>query len=238
MDDHLTHGGALPLMCQFNNAAGLELLEGQGARAVVLVGHELQRLDDLGVLAETEEVLWRLAQADDGDAQDRQDEHEGAAGEEDVPPSPVAVLGARLSVETVPLLRDHEPPGNEAGNSLADTPPGRQQGQQPLLVAGEELEEDGGVQDEVAAAAEAEEGDEEAEGGPVRHGAGDYAARGADEEGDVEGVLAADDVGAEAPEYGAGEHAGVGGDGEAVCVAAGAELLVGLVGDDGLEEED
>lgn len=62
------------------------------------------------------------------------------------------------------------------------------------------LEEDGRVENQVAAGAEGGRGDEEAERGPGGRGAGGHGEDGADEEGGVEGRLAADDVGEEAPE--------------------------------------
>ena len=77
-------------------------------------------------------------------------------------------------------------------------------------MTGEELQEDGGVHDKVAAATKAQQGDEDAEGRPVRHGAGHDTAGRADEEGDVEGILATDCVGAETPEQGARQHAHIG----------------------------
>lgn len=107
-----------------------------------------------------------------------------------------------------------------------------------MLVAGQVLKEDGRVHDEVAASTETEEGNEEAQARPVGHCAGNDAADGADEERDVERILAADDVGAKAPEEGTEQHAGVGGDRQPILVSLLAELRVGRRGDDGLEKQD
>jgi hypothetical protein len=51
-------------------------------------------------------------------------------------------------------------------------------------------------------------------------------------------VAAADDVGSEAPDQGAEEHARVEGDGHARLVADFAELAEGRLGNDGLQEDD
>lgn len=70
------------------------------------------------------------------------------------------------------------------------------------------------------------------------HGAREDGGHRADKQREVEGVAPADNVGRQAPEDGAHEHADVGRDGEPVGVAPAAEFLVGLPRDDGLEEED
>lgn len=238
MNHHLAHRSAISPVRRLDAPTGLELLEGQRAGPVVLFSQELERLDDLGILAQAKKILGRLAQTDDGDAQDGQDEDKSTAGEQDIPPTPVVIAGAGLGVGAVPLLGGHEAPGDEAGDGLSNSPPASKQGQEPLLLTGEELEKDGGVHDEIAAAAKTEQGDEETKRRPVGHGASDDAARRADQEGDVEGVLSADDVGTKAPEDGTGQHAHVGGNGEAVHIALSSEFLERLIRNDGLKEED
>lgn len=238
MDHGLSDGKAVLAVGGLDGAARLQLFQCQGARAVVRGGQELECLDQLGLLANSQEVLGRLAQSHDRDAEHGHDEDNRASGEHDISPSPVAVFSARLDIGTVPLLGHHKSPGDESRHGLANAPPASEKSEQPLLVAGEVLEENGRVHDEIASGAEAEQGYKEAKGGPVGHGTGNDTSARADEEGDVEGVLAANHVGAEAPKQGSKQHADVGCDGETICVSLLAKLLECLSSDDGLEEGD
>ena len=135
-----------------NGATCFELLQRQGARAVVLVGELLQSFHDLGVLTSAKQVLGRLLELDDGDSKDRHDQDEGTSNKQRVSPSPVIGLAAGHLISTVPLGRRQEAPGNEASDGLTETPPSGHEGDDPLVLAGEVFEEDGGVEDEVAAA--------------------------------------------------------------------------------------
>lgn len=238
MNSGLRKGKSVLAMRCSNLSTGLELLNSQRARAVVLGSQELESLDHLGIVAEAKQILGRLAQSNDCDTENRHDEDDGATGEEDITPAPVVRLCAGLNVSAVPFLRNHESPGNETGNGLSKTPPSSEESKEPLLVAREIFKEDGCIQDEIAASTKAKESDEERERRPAGHGTSNNAASGADEEGDVKSPLAADDIGAEAPEKGTCQHTDVHGNGEGIGVAVLAKFAVGLGGNNGLEEED
>lgn len=238
MNSGLRKGKSVLAMRRSNLSTGLELLNSQRARAVILGSQVLESLDHLGIVAEAKQILGRLTQSEDCDTENRHDEDDGATGEEHIAPAPVVRLGAGLNVCAVPFLRHHESPGNETGDGLSKTPPSGEESKEPLLVAREIFKEDGCIQDEIAASTKAEESDEERECRPAGHGTSNNAASRADEEGDVKSPLAADDIGAEAPEKGACQHTDVYGNGKGIGVAVLAKFAVGLGGNNGLEEED
>lgn len=93
----------------------------------------MEHLDDLSISTLAEKVLGGLSQLDNSDSQEGQHENEGATGEENISPAPVTFLGACLDIGTIPLLWDHEAPSDEARDGLPNTPPGGEEGEQPLL---------------------------------------------------------------------------------------------------------
>lgn len=238
MNSGLRKGKSVLAMRCSNLSTGLELLNSQRAWTVVLGSQVLEGLDHLGIVTEAKQILGRLAQSDDRDSEKRHDKDNGATGEEHISPAPVVRLGAGLNVHAVPLLGHHESPSNETGDGLSKTPPSSQESEKPLLVARKIFKEDGCIQNEIAASTKAEESDEERERRPAGHGTSKNAASGADEESDVKSPLAANDIGAEAPEKGACQHTDVYGNGEGIGVAMLAKFAVGLGGNNGLEEED
>lgn len=221
-----------------NSAASLQLLQGQRARTVVLLGKVLQSLDNLSIVAQAEEVLGCLLQSNNGNSKNRHGKDDGTTSKHDISPAIVVGLGASFHRGAVPLLRDKETPRNETGDGLANTPPSGEESQKPLLVAGKVFEEDGGIHDKVAAATKTNQSREDTEGCPRRHGTSKDTASGADEEREVEGPLATDDVGTEAPEDGANKQTDVGCEVQALIVTNLAELEEGLGGNNGLEEGD
>lgn len=231
-------GKQLLAVSRLNLSAGLKLLESQGAWAVVFGSQELECFHHLGILTKAEEILGRLAQSDHCDSKNRHDKHYSTTGEEHISPAPVVGLGTSINIGTVPFSRNHETPGNETSDGLSKAPPCCQEGQEPLLIARKILEEDGCVQDEVAASTEAEKGDEECERWPVGHGTSDHAACRADEEGNVKSPFATNDIGAETPENGARQHTDVHGDGKRIGVSMLAKFAESRRGNNGLEKED
>lgn len=104
----------------------------------------------------------------------------------------------------VPPSDGRGPPANEEPcqqrrGELAHGPPDRKQGQQGRGGVGEELEEQGAVDGQVAADAEPKQGEEETNGGPGGGEGGEDAKERGDEQRDVEGDAAAENVGADAP---------------------------------------
>lgn len=221
-----------------DGTASLKLVNGEGARAVVLLSHELKGFDDLGVVANAKVVLRGLLESHNGNSGDGHDKDERATGEENVAPAHVFLAGAGDSIgSAVPLGRDEEAPSKETSDGLTKTPPASHEGKHPLLVTGEVLEEDGRVQDEVAATTEGEDGNHGSESRPVGHSASDDTGDRADEQGNVESILAADDIGAGAPEDGTKKHTSVDGDVEGIRVANLAKLLEGRASNDRLDKE-
>ncbi len=227
MDSRLAKRKFVLAVRRANGSTSLEPLQSERAGAVVLFGQGLDILDQERVLAGAEEILGGFLEADNEDAQDGHDENQRASGKHGISPAPVVCLVARTVLQTVPFRGDEEAPGNEAADGLSEAPPGSHEGDEPLLVAGKIFEEDGGVHDQVAPAAETKEGNEEGQAGPAGHGTGDDAGNGADEERYVECIFAANDISAESPEDGTGKHAGVDGNGKGVFIAMRAEFLVG-----------
>ena len=182
-----------------DGTAGLEALHRQRAWAVVLGGELLQRGDDFLILTVSKKVFWRFIEANDGDTEDRHDKHKRTSREKGVAPAPVVCLGAG-NISTVPLWLRQEAPADEACDGLPKTPPAGQEGHKPLLVTRQKLQEDGGIHDKVATTSEAQQRDKGSKTRPVGHSPGEDTAGGADEERDIEGVLATNDIGAQAPE--------------------------------------
>lgn len=132
-----------------------------------------------------------------------------------------------------------ETPGNEACQSLSEPPPKSQGRHRPLLVAGQKLEKDGGVEDQVAAGAECREGDEEAPGCDVGTGARHDCREGGDQQGDVECDPPPDDVGTETPKDGPDQQSDVERDGSGIAICRRRRQLQERPGvGDGLHERD
>lgn len=103
-------------------------------------------------------------------------------------------------VENRAELLTIKPPGNETGRGLSNAPPACQSRNNPLLLSWCELEHNCGIKDQISASPEAEKGDEDAIGNPVRHGTRNDGGNRSDEQRRVEGNAATDHVGTEAPE--------------------------------------
>jgi hypothetical protein len=191
---------------------GLYLLQSQAACPVVLVGDELQGFNNLGVLALANEEFGRFSELDHKDTREGHHEDECAVGEPDVAPALVVAEGT-IGGTGAGVIRQ-ESPGEKAGDKLTHAPPGRHEGDHPLVLAGDVLEENGRVEDEVSTTAERRETDEETKDGPVRGGSRNDRKDGGDHEGDVEGELATDYVCREAPEQSANEHTDIDGNSE------------------------
>lgn len=93
------------------------------------------------------------------------------------------------------------------------------------------------VENEVATSTESGHCNEEAEDDPVGRSTGDNGEDAADQKRVVEGVLSANDIGAETPEECADKHACVDGDRETIGERW-LELVASISSNDGLEEED
>lgn len=155
--------------------------------------------DRLSLAPAREQELGALKQVEDEEAQREHAEGDAADGEHE--PAPALVDG--------PAAGADEPPRQQRADELADGPPGAEQGEERALRFGQELEEERAVDGEVAADAEAEEGEEQADGGPGGRVGDEQAEEGSEEEGCVKGDAAAEDVGANAPEEGAEAEAEV-----------------------------
>lgn len=79
------------------------------------------------------------------------------------------------------------------------------------MLAGEILQEDRRIQNQVSTSTKRTQTGEQAEHDPVRGSAGDNGEYGRDEQRNVEGEATADDVGREAPEQRANQHSHIDG---------------------------
>jgi hypothetical protein len=146
-------------------------------------GADLEGRDGLLVPPVSEQVLGRLVQADDRHAQDGHDEHERAARVPFVPPALVVRVRARLRRQARVVryraslsihasqrreLRTKERPREQPRNELPDAPPRRHEGEDPVVAARAELEEDRRVHDKISPAAERGQRHEKAEHDPIR----------------------------------------------------------------------
>ena len=104
-----------------------------------------------------------------------------------------------------------------------------------MLLRREVLEEDGSVEDQVSSTTKAKKCDENSERDPAGCSAGSDTEDRADEERNIKGEAAADDVSREAPEEGTSEHADIDGDSKGVG-ESGAELVLCLSSDDRLKQ--
>lgn len=160
---------------------------GEPRLGAVAVRQPVHDGDGLGLAAAREEELGALKEVKHEEADAEHDERDDADRQDKVPPPNVG------------RPPPDEEPGQQRRGELADGPPDGQERQQRGRGVGEELEEQGAVDGQVAADAEAEQREEEADGGPGRAEGGEDAEEGGDEQGDVEGDAAAEDVGADAP---------------------------------------
>lgn len=180
-----------------------------------------------------DQVLWGFGHSDDGDSQNTQDEDESTVGVPDVAPTHVVLLGTSGGVRADESVDGQEGPGKGGGNDRGEAPPTGHEGDQPLLVAWQELEEDGCVEDEVASRAEGSQSGKGAQDVPVGRGSSTDGKDGTGEESQVKGKFATDDVGAQTPEEGPDKHAGICSNGQASS-EGGLELQGGLASSDGL----
>lgn len=81
------------------------------------------------------------------------------------------------------------------------------------MLAGEILQEDRGIQDQVSTSTKRTQTSEQAEHDPVGSSAGDNGEDRGDEQRNIEGEATADDVGREAPEQRANQHSHIDGNG-------------------------
>jgi hypothetical protein len=106
-------------------SACLHTLDSKATWSIVLLRNRLQRIHALGIPAFSNQELGRFFQSDNGDAQNRHDEDEGAGGVPDVSPSLVVIFCACESVGddggVVAGEVGDEAPGEEAGYELADS---------------------------------------------------------------------------------------------------------------------
>lgn len=151
--------------------------------------------DGLVLTALVEEELGRFEEVEDEEPNDEHGKGDDANGDDKIPP---ALLNRPV--------RD-EVPCNERRDELADGPPHGEEGQQGAGGVGEELEEQGAVDRQTAADAEAKSAEEEADGPPALRVGGHDAEDAGDEERRVEGDAAPEEVGANAPEEAARREA-------------------------------
>lgn len=220
VDHGLTKREATTAVGRADFAAGLKSLESQRTRPVVLLRQLFEVLDQLLILTGSEKILGSLFEPDDEDTCQRHAENQRTASKHGVSPAPIACLGTgRVSFTVggaIPLARHQKAPCNKAGDGLTETPPSCHESHQPLLVAREVFEKDGCIHDKVATTSEAKKGNEEGQTRPVGHSAADDAGDGANEERDVKGILAPNDIGAETPEKRSGKHTAVDRNGEGI----------------------
>lgn len=154
----------------------------------VAVGQAVDDGDGLVLTALVQEKLGRLEQMEDEEADDKHGKGDDANRHDKVPP---------------PLLHGpagDEEPGHQGREQLSDRPPHGQQREQGTGSIGQELHEQGAVDGQVPADAEAQRGEEEAHSAPAlgvrRHDAEDAG----DEQRHDEGDAAPEKVGADAPD--------------------------------------
>lgn len=167
---------------------GLEDGHCQPRLGPVAEGDVLDDGDGLGRAVLAEEELGRLVHGVDDAAEDEHGERDGADGEDEVAPP---FVGGPVGDEV---------PGDEGREELADGPPHGEKGEQRRRALGEQLEEEGAVDGQVAADAEAQGGEEEADPAPGGGVGREDAEDAGDDERGVEGDAAAEDVAADAPD--------------------------------------
>lgn len=170
---------------------GVEDSLGQPRFRPVAVCKPLHHRDGLGLSPARKQILWALEQMKHKEAHCKHGECNDPNGKYE--PAPPLVHGPAAN----------EPPRKQAAHKLADRPPHAQQREQAALRVGQELEEQRAVDGQVAADAEAQQCEEEADEGPRGRVGDEQAKERGDEERCIEGDAAAEDVGANAPGEGA-----------------------------------
>lgn len=185
--------------------AGLEVVDSQRRDLPIAARDLMHDANSLVVQALAHEVLGRLENGEQEKASAEHQQRQTTHSDQEIPPAqvvgPQALVGG-LGAREVPQQR----PRDQVRDDLGDGPVDGQDGEEVLVGPGQELEEDGRVDGEVAADAEGPEGREDADGGEGGGGGGDEAPQGSQAERQVEGPAAPEDVAPEAPEHGAGEE--------------------------------
>lgn len=165
-------------------AAGTQALDCEATWAIIAIGYVVEHANRLLVFSLGQKKLGGLFQSDDNDPQDGKHKHKGARGVPDVAPS--LVVGTRAVGFIGTRVAGDECPGEEARNELPKayrspkalvavsrvtekkklTPPRRQEGQQPLILAGQVFQKHSGVQDQVAPGAEGTQGNKQSQHSP------------------------------------------------------------------------
>lgn len=172
----------------FGASDEIQDFRGEPGLSAVSVGDAVDDRHGLLLPALVQEELWRLEKMEAEEAQHKHGKRDDANRHDKVPP---ALLDGPVA---------HKVPRDQRRDELAKRPPHAEQGEQRAGRVGQELEEQGAVDGQAAADAEAQGGEEEAHAGP-RLGVGGHDAEDAgDEERHVEGDAAAQVVGADAPD--------------------------------------
>lgn len=153
MCDELGHPVPRAAVRRLDGPAGLELLQRQRARPVVLGRDLLERLDHFFVLALGQQVFRRFFQSDHRHSRNAQHEHERPVRVPYVPPAlrVASAVGIRVMADSVTdlvvficagrrvqadILRQREEwPGERRSHNGCQSPPARHQGEQPLFVS-------------------------------------------------------------------------------------------------------
>lgn len=182
-------------------------LQRQRAWSVVLVSELLERRHGLCITVVGHQELWRFFQAHDEDTEKSNDKYKCSVDVVCVSPAVVDVGGTVVSRQTRVLRK--KCPCKENCKRLADTPEKSKKRQEPLVFVGKVLQENTGIQHQIAASRKTGEDDEEVVGGERAHCTSQDGKHGGEKKRQIEGQFSTDDVGSKTPENGSQEHSKV-----------------------------
>ena len=181
-------GGLLTLLVEH-----LQIGEGEVAALPVPPRDFMHDPHRVCVFSSSHQELGRLEQGEEEEAAEEHDHRHPAHGDHEVPPPEVLGLGARLRLLLTGMVAQQRP-GDERGDELRKRPEDGEDGEEVLVRAGEEFEEDGAVDGQVAAYSDGPEGGEAADRCEVGGAGCDEAEDGGDADGEVEGPAPAEYV--------------------------------------------
>ena len=128
----------------------------------------------------------------------------------------VVGIGASVNRSAIPPSLGKEGPAEGRCNNWSQAPPCSHQSQEPGLLARQEFEEDGRVENKIASASESSERGEQGQDVPIGRRTRYNSEDAAHEQGAIEGKFSSDHVSPKSPEKRTREHTAVGCDGERI----------------------
>lgn len=179
----------------------VENVLGEPCLGVVPVRDAVDGSDGLALAAARKQVLGRLEEMEEEEPAEEHDEGDGAQSQDQIAPSPVLVLGAWVRIGRAGEVRD-ESPGEKRSDELTERPESGQQGQEIVVCAGQEFQEQSTVDGQVATYTQTEAGIQCAYPDPAISTASGEAKDTGEHKSEVECQATTDNIRGDSPEAG------------------------------------